>query len=596
MPKKAFSKTGNIAIFVYWSRSKALETNSISYVRELVNVSELVLFVSNSQLGSKDVSKLMEIGATFLQRDNFGFDFWGWKEGIRLLEDKIKKAKTLILCNSSCFLAFDSLGPLLSSMDNEADLWGVSSFENISTPFHIQSYFLLFKKTILQDWKSFITFWDKLPQMPGWEEAVKLGEIKLTQFYLDRGFKCKAIASPNSLPSEDVNPSFYYPTYLLEKGSPLLKKKIFFESYQLYFFTSYGDTPRKSMSYIREKGGRYNEILSELIKTSTPSQLIQTLHLNYIVGTRQAKEQTFPQTRVALICFVYYEDMVEYFSNILTRFNHIADVYIISSKNEVLELYKNKLDNKLVEIEYRLQQNRGRNEAAYFITCQDVWKKYKYICALHDKKTSHAKPALQGIDFMRHCEQNLCPSESSILEIVEFFDKNPLLGLLVPPLPFFGTFISSVYHPLGRNKKSLRLLNEKLFAGKLFSPGKLDVFSAPFGGMFWARTEAFTSLSHLPLSFKDFPKEPLSSSDGTLLHAVERCYPMVAKSAGFYTARVINVSFLPVLYDNLIYFCVHLPDKERFLFAIKNILKQRLSSSPFLYNAIRKLVIKITCR
>jgi hypothetical protein len=73
MPEKAFSKIGNIAIYVYWSRNKTLEANTLSYVQELINVSELVLFVSNSKIDSKDVTKLTNLGATFLQRDNTGF-------------------------------------------------------------------------------------------------------------------------------------------------------------------------------------------------------------------------------------------------------------------------------------------------------------------------------------------------------------------------------------------------------------------------------------------------------------------------------------------------------------------------------------------
>ena len=172
MPEEEFSKLGNVAIYVYWSRNKTIEANTTSYVKELIKVNELVLFVSNSQLDSKDVLKLTDMGVVFLQRKNTGFDFWGWKEGISKLEDVIKQAENLILCNSSCFLAFHSLDSLLKRMDNGADLWGVSSFEDGNTQFHLQSYFLVFKKKILKDWDTFISFWDNLPQMPRWQDAV----------------------------------------------------------------------------------------------------------------------------------------------------------------------------------------------------------------------------------------------------------------------------------------------------------------------------------------------------------------------------------------------------------------------------------------
>lgn len=594
MPEEEFSKLGNVAIYVYWSRNKTIEANTTSYVKELIKVNELVLFVSNSQLDSKDVLKLTDMGVVFLQRKNTGFDFWGWKEGISKLEDVIKQAENLILCNSSCFLAFHSLDSLLKRMDNGADLWGVSSFEDGNTQFHLQSYFLVFKKKILKDWDTFISFWDNLPQMPRWQDAVEFGELRLTKFFLDKGFRCKAIASPMSLPSRDINPSFYYPVHLFEAGSPLLKKKIFYEDYRLYLFTSYGEAPRAAMNYVRENVGLYAEILSELLSTCSPTQLIQTLQLNFVVGNGLSKERIPFQSKVAVISFVFYEDMAEYISNIILRFNGIADVYIVSPKRELLKLYKNQLEKRLPFAHYRLQQNRGRNEAAFFLTCKDVWQTYDYVCALHDKKTLHARPAIQGIDFMRHCEQNLCSSSSSIYEVIELFEKNPLLGLLVPPLPFFGNFITSAFNPMGRNLNSIKLLNKKVFAGKLFPNNNIDVFSAPFGGMFWARTKALRPLTDSTLSFEDFPKEPIQQSDGTILHALERCYPLVTRSVGFYTARIINISLVPLIYNNLIYYFLILPQKTRVWITIKNKIKQKLSNYPFIYTFTKTILRKIT--
>ena len=99
MPEEEFSKLGNVAIYVYWSRNKTIEANTTSYVKELIKVNELVLFVSNSQLDSKDVLKLTDMGVVFLQRKNTGFDFWGWKEGISKLEDVIKYTGTYDILN-----------------------------------------------------------------------------------------------------------------------------------------------------------------------------------------------------------------------------------------------------------------------------------------------------------------------------------------------------------------------------------------------------------------------------------------------------------------------------------------------------------------
>ena len=451
---------------------------------------------------------------------------------------------------------------------------------------------MVFKKKVLCDWDLFISFWKNLPRMRSWKDAVEYGELKLTQYYIKRGIVCRAIANRDLLPSKDVNPSFYYPIELFQNGSPLLKKKIFTENYKLQLHFTNGNIPSSALSYVKEKKGRYAEILEELIQQVSPSKLLQTLHLNFLV-TGRAEKRSF-RGSTAVICFVYYDDMVGYISRVLKRFSGIGNIYVVSPKKELLESYRTFLGNTDLNIEYRLQVNRGRNEAAYFLTCRDVWNRYDYVCALHDKKTSHAKPELLGIDFMKHCEQNLCPSSTSILEVINLFETNPLLGLLVPPFPFYGNFIFSAFNPLGQNLKSLQLINKKIFCGKLFSSkDEIDVFLAPFGGMFWARTKSFRLLWSSSLKFEDFPEEPLKTSDGTILHAMERVYPMLVREKGFYTGRLVNADLVPCLYDNLIFFSIKMTRRERFLFVLEEVARKNLSQYPVLYKAIKSIYKKI---
>lgn len=584
-------KNDVVAIYVHWSKENFLEETTMSYVKELCDACRYVLFVSNSPLNPKEINKLKNLGIMFHQRDNVGFDFWGWKEGISLIKEKVKRANNLILCNSSCYLAFNTLNSLLLKMDDEADLWGVSGFKERKLPFHLQSYFLVFKRKVLSNWDVFNNFWENLPEMKSWNDAVQLGELRLTAFFSEKGFKCRAVVDPKNLPSSDLNPSIYYPIYLFRKGSPFLKKKIFSVDYSRYLHNSYGNIPSVVLNYVKENGGAYNEILSSLIRKETPSKLIFTLHLNYIIGSEHKEEKEIPD--VAVICYVYYEDMADYICEILNRFKKIANVIIVSSKKNLLEAYQALLYDSNLHVEYRLQENRGRNEAACFITCKDIWIKYEYVCMLHDKKSLHARPLLLGLEFMKHCELNLCPTHNSILEVLRTFQKNPLLGLLVPPAPFFGKFVSSVFNPLGRNLNSISLLNEKLFSGKLFfSKSEIDVFSAPFGGMFWARTAALSEIANANLTTEDFPKEPLKITDGTILNAFERCYPMVAKRSGFYTGRIINLALVPVLYDNQLYFNTRIGMFKKILFLITELVKEKICNHPYIYDVVKYIYNK----
>src|SRR5205807_1095004 len=53
-------------------------------------------------------------------------------------------------------------------------------------------------------------------------------------------------------------------------------------------------------------------------------------------------------------------------------------------------------------------------------------------------------------------------------------------------------------------------------------------FDFPVGTMFWARPTALVPLLELGLKWDDYPEEPVPD-DGTILHALERLLPFVAR-------------------------------------------------------------------
>src|SRR6185437_13658460 len=57
-------------------------------------------------------------------------------------------------------------------------------------------------------------------------------------------------------------------------------------------------------------------------------------------------------------------------------------------------------------------------------------------------------------------------------------------------------------------------------------------FDYPVGGMFWARVDAIRPLLDAGFSFDDFPVEA-GQTDGTLAHAIERCFVPLARSQGY---------------------------------------------------------------
>ena len=579
-----------VAIYAHWSASPKLTQNSIQYLLSLKKIATSVICVSNSKICQEQLFLLDQYGIDVVLRDNSGFDFGAWKEIILAHANKIKKADGLILCNSSCFLVHDGFESIIDLMDETSDIWGLTAYEDQETSYHLQSYFLLFRKNVLDTWDIFVSFWKNLPKISSWSSAVLSGEISLTSFFRKHNYRCTALFKEFPFDASNINPSIFCANELLLQGSPLLKKKLFTENYDLFLKNGRAMEAAFAMETVKKiDGGFYQEILQELIEITEPSQLLRSLHLTFVTNDAVFTSPD-KRTKVAAICHVHYEDQINQISAILRRFLDVADIFLVSSDARLLKSYEKKIKECGVNINCRLQKNRGRNEAAYFVTCKDVWSLYKIVCVLHDKKSSHIKPPIQGKEFFEHCEINLFSSKENISQIINLFEINPLLGLLIPPPPFFGNLIPSVLSPLGRNKKSLQEVNEFLFQGDLFpSVNKVDVSSSPFGSIFWARSSALNPLLTSDLSFDFFPKEPINDSDGTILHALERVYPLIVKKSGFFTGRLINVRYVPVTLDNYGFWILELSSKEKIKFLLKKIIKEKFSTSPFLFSLIKKI-------
>jgi lipopolysaccharide biosynthesis protein len=65
-----------------------------------------------------------------------------------------------------------------------------------------------------------------------------------------------------------------------------------------------------------------------------------------------------------------------------------------------------------------------------------------------------------------------------------------------------------------------------------FSISLPPFFDFPVGTMFWTRPAAIQPLLDLGLRWEDYPREP-APIDGTILHAIERLLPIVARQTGF---------------------------------------------------------------
>ena len=593
-----------VAIYVYFNSDGILTEDTLYYLKSLKNYVNSIIFISNSHLSDEAINLIQRISDDVIVRENSGYDFGAWKDFILENKTKLVNLDRLILCNSSCYGFFSSLTPAFEkAKKNGWDFWGITGFElKNKYPFHIQSYFLAFEKAILGS-KDFIEFWEKLPKSMDWNTARFQGELQLTIKFMKAGFKPGVMFSSNHIGNANSDPSIFYPQKLLMLGSPFLKKKVIKNNYS-YFLRFSNCVPMDlAIQFISKKNPElFKLIQQELLLTTSQSTLRRALHQTFILNDSGESNPPKTNKRIALILHVYYDSLLEITSSFVLNLPSDSHIFLVSSNKELLKKYERHLQRKFKHIVSRIQDNRGRNEAAYFITCADVLDNYDYICFAHDKKTPSALYPVMGESFMDHCFRCILGSPVYITNVIHTFEKNPNIGMLYPPPPLFSQWTSLILrNPMGTNLASSLDLIKGL--------GKKCVFDntpdAPFGSMFWIRRGGLKVLQEKKLRQIDLPAEPLPS-DGTLLHALERTYPTIVQAAGYFSGWVLPSRYANIYIDNLVSQLKEYVIREQNVkdtlvdpttislkFLLKEKIKLRLKPYKYLYNLAR-LSFKVT--
>lgn len=235
---------------------------------------------------------------------------------------------------------------------------------------------------------------------------------------------------------------------------------------------------------------------------------------------------------LAVICHVFYVDMVDeftrYFSNIPFQF----DLYITTDTQEKRAKLEKLFSHWKGKIEVRLAPNRGRDIAPKLIKCRDVYDRYEYILHIHTKKSPHRR-RLSGWRF--HLLETLLGSTEIVKSVFEAFRSSPDLGIIAPQ------HFEAIYKTVGwgRNFKIAQTLAYRM--GILISPNGLIDF--PSGSMFWARSAAIKPLLDCNLAFDEFPDEA-GQLDETLGHAIERLFFFSCERAGYGWIKISRPNLL----------------------------------------------------
>lgn len=185
-----------LCIFISFQKN-GIQRTTWKYLRHLKE--ELgygIVLISNCPLNKEDIPRLQDLCVEVIERDNIGYDFGGYKDGIIRYLDRLDSLETLLIANDSVIGPIYDMREIHDKMQNEdCDFWGMNDFHETSENYqlnkktlpHVCSYFICFKNNIITT-EVFKDFWKKLTYPTGRKIAVR-NEKKLGQYLLNNKFK-----------------------------------------------------------------------------------------------------------------------------------------------------------------------------------------------------------------------------------------------------------------------------------------------------------------------------------------------------------------------------------------------------------------------
>ncbi len=187
-----------IGIFVFYDKA-GIADNYVYYLLEnMMNVLDDLIIVANGVLDIDAKTSFQKYTNQIYTRDNNGFDAEAYREVILNPANcnTWNSYDQVVLFNDTFYGPFIDMNLIFDEMQKqEVDFWGLSKykagmsglFDQQILPDHIQGYFIVIGSRILQSLK-FIEFWNNMPEIRTYKDAIKYFEVNLTQYFLECGF------------------------------------------------------------------------------------------------------------------------------------------------------------------------------------------------------------------------------------------------------------------------------------------------------------------------------------------------------------------------------------------------------------------------
>lgn len=519
-----------LGIFVTYDAEGIID-DYIPYLLEDMrqNLAHLVV-VCNGFVNEEGLQKLRRFTDDVFVRENKEYDAGAIKDVLYNLYgwEKVYEFDELVLFNDSFFGPFYPFKVIFDEMDGrKIDFWGLSEQceyskeypeEDENFPYHLQSFFITIKESLLKT-EDYKVFWETMPPINTFIDAVKLYEIRMKPYFVKIGYKGESftVFSPLISAGSNDNPLFTYDTpyeIIRECSYPILKRKALIrENY--YILKSTGAEGYASIiHYIdNQTGYDVNLIWDHVLRVYDISDLRYTMHLDKVLPSKISAYKNKGGKKIAII----------------VNASHCA---LRDKANEYLKCIPMRAGIDIIS-----GGSYGYN---------NIIEDYDYFCLIQDIAFKNTSPVSVFHSAIFTALENTIKSLAYIENIINEFNENPRLGLLTPPNPLHASYFSSFGGDWAEDIQEARSFAKSVRIDKL-SPLKRPFMSE---SAFWCRTKALERLRDRDI-FRGFNAPEMKT------------LPYVAQKAGYYSAVVMSDSYAALQTTNCEYMLAEIIGRQK---------------------------------
>ena len=222
-----------VCLFCSFDKDSVVRENVYYYLNALMLAGFDIVFISSSSMISgSDLEKLSRCCIAIINRENKGYDFYGWKTALEKYPE-YREHSGLLLANDSVLGPLFSIDNIIARLEgSEADIVGMTDSFRFYP--HLQSYFLYCKKKAVSS-DEFLRFFAEIEVLEFKPAIIRRYEVGFSRF-LSRRFRLAALYSLEQVLAETdcnhrllqwVEPTFHLRKPLItDLGFPFLKKSV----------------------------------------------------------------------------------------------------------------------------------------------------------------------------------------------------------------------------------------------------------------------------------------------------------------------------------------------------------------------------------